>query len=303
MTVNILQRLSTVDIVTSACLVCPLWWNICKDPFMWRTIQITKLNNNSHSDLLKICRYAIDRSCGRLEEIEIKRFGTDDLLRYIAKNCSHLRYLGLVKCCEISDEGLIEAAKQLPLLEELDILFSYFTKDSLEVIGKSCPLLKSLKYNIGDNGDDIWYNEPFSFIKSMPQLRHLESRSDLLNGDELLSILDECPLLESLDVEACDYLFLTGDELKRCRDQIKNLRLPFRYEDDFFYDDDTYFDSLGENSSDRSNLDYEDDYDLDDSDWGAISGVDKRGYFYRLLGLLPSPRENSDDSDHSEDDP
>ncbi|KAK2441828.1 putative F-box/LRR-repeat protein [Trifolium repens] len=66
-TVNILQRLSTVDIVTSACLACPLWWNICKDPFMWRTIQIIiKLNNNSHSGLLKICRYAIERSCGCL---------------------------------------------------------------------------------------------------------------------------------------------------------------------------------------------------------------------------------------------
>jgi hypothetical protein len=50
-------------------------------------------------------------------------------------------------------------------------------------------------------------------------------------------------------------------------------------------------------------LDYEDDDDVDDSDWGAISGVDKRGYFYRLLGLLPSPRENSDDSDHPQDDP
>ncbi|WJX32157.1 hypothetical protein P8452_20518 [Trifolium repens] len=169
---------------------------------------MTDLNNNSHGDLLKICRYAIERSCGHVEEIDIERFGTDDLLSYVAKNCSHLRYLRLVKCREISDEGLIEAAKQLPLLEDLDILFSNFTKNSLEVIGKSCPLLKSLKYNIGDNGDNIWYNED----------------------------------------------------------------------------------------------DYEDDYDLDDSDWSAISGLDKRGYFYGLLGLLPSPRENSDHSDHSEDD-
>ncbi|PNX61921.1 F-box protein skip19, partial [Trifolium pratense] len=39
-TANILQRLDTIDIVTSVCHVCPLWWNICKDPFMWRTIKI-----------------------------------------------------------------------------------------------------------------------------------------------------------------------------------------------------------------------------------------------------------------------
>ncbi|GAU22405.1 hypothetical protein TSUD_122910 [Trifolium subterraneum] len=298
-TVNILQRLSTVDIVTRACLVCPLWWNICKDPFMWRTIQMIKLHNST-GELLKICQYAIERSCGCLEDIDIKRFGTDDLLKNIAENGSHLRRLRLVDCGEISDTGLIEAAKQLPLLEELDILFSYFSKDALEVIGHCCPLLKSLKWS---NEFNFWYVEvePFSFIKTMPQLRHLELCSDLLTNDELLAILDECPHLESLDIEACNSLVLCGDVRERCCEQIKNLRLP----DDFFCDDDTYFDGLSENSSDYSNMDYEDDYDLgdSDSDSGAITGDDKRGYFYGLLGLLPSPRENSDDSDHSDDDP
>jgi len=41
LTKNILRRLDTVEIVTSARNVCPLWWNICKDPLMWRTIQMT----------------------------------------------------------------------------------------------------------------------------------------------------------------------------------------------------------------------------------------------------------------------
>ncbi|PNX90020.1 F-box protein skip19 [Trifolium pratense] len=86
-TANILQRLNTIDIVTSACKVCPLWENICKDPLMWRTIRM-RYNDASpyifnHVDLVKICRFAVKQSCGHLEDIDIDYFCTDDLLRYI----------------------------------------------------------------------------------------------------------------------------------------------------------------------------------------------------------------------------
>ncbi|MCI29699.1 F-box protein SKIP19, partial [Trifolium medium] len=83
---NILQRLDIINIVTSVCLVCPLWWNICKHPSMWRTIQMSNNETSRYSDedLVKICRYAVERSCGQLEYIEIVSFCTDDLLQYIA---------------------------------------------------------------------------------------------------------------------------------------------------------------------------------------------------------------------------
>jgi hypothetical protein len=86
-TTNILQRLNSFEIVTSACQVCPLWWNICKDPLMWRTIDMTRRSRSRYyadENLVKICRIAIDRSCGQLENIDIQDFGTDDLLAYIA---------------------------------------------------------------------------------------------------------------------------------------------------------------------------------------------------------------------------
>lgn len=81
-TKNILCRLDTIEIVTSACLVCPLWWNICKNPLMWQTIHISNLLSSSY-DLVKICTYAVDRSCGHLKSIDIEYFCTDDLLKYI----------------------------------------------------------------------------------------------------------------------------------------------------------------------------------------------------------------------------
>ncbi|KAI5435381.1 hypothetical protein KIW84_021985 [Lathyrus oleraceus] len=89
-TMNILQRLDTVALVTSASVVCPLWWNICKDPHMWTTIDMMNNLSLTHSELAyssrleKICRYAVDRSCGHLKDIYIKSFGTDGVLLHIA---------------------------------------------------------------------------------------------------------------------------------------------------------------------------------------------------------------------------
>lgn len=84
LTTIILQKLNTIEIVTSASPVCSLWWNICKDPLMWRTIDMIEDSDHPNHKLEKICRYAIDRSCGHLEDISIGNFATNDLLKYIA---------------------------------------------------------------------------------------------------------------------------------------------------------------------------------------------------------------------------
>jgi hypothetical protein len=83
-------KLDTIEIVKSVCLVCPLWWNIFKDPFMWRSIHMSNLVCSSNmfsndSEMSKICRYAIERSQDNLLDIDIKYFATDDLLQCIAQ--------------------------------------------------------------------------------------------------------------------------------------------------------------------------------------------------------------------------
>jgi hypothetical protein len=70
---------------------------------MWRTIQMTDIRILRHepSTLSKLCRYAVDQSCGRLEDIYIKYFGTDDLLKYVADRyrCAYSILLNNFLCC------------------------------------------------------------------------------------------------------------------------------------------------------------------------------------------------------------
>ena len=51
----------------SACRVCPVWWNSPYDDV----------------ELLKICFRVVERICDHLEEIDIVRFGTNNLLECI----------------------------------------------------------------------------------------------------------------------------------------------------------------------------------------------------------------------------
>jgi hypothetical protein len=84
-TASILQRLGAIEILTSAQHVCKLWYNLCKDPSMWRTIEMLNCYNLMYIyDLEKMCRRAVDRSSGQLRDINLEFFVNDDLLNYIA---------------------------------------------------------------------------------------------------------------------------------------------------------------------------------------------------------------------------
>lgn len=226
---NILQRIDIVERVTSVCLVCSLWWNIYKDPLMWRTIQMAN-HIAYYNYYATICRYAIERRCDYLEDINIHVFGAGDLLRGISNCGSHLRRMKLVHPWGISGLKLSQACRELSQLEELEFTFSFVAKDDLETIGQYCPLLKVMKLSV--TCMELSYakrdDEAFAIAKTMPGLRYLKISGILLTNDGVLAILDGCPLLESLDLEGCvcNKNGLSKSLRKQCHERIKDLELP-----------------------------------------------------------------------------
>ncbi|CAK7327720.1 unnamed protein product [Dovyalis caffra] len=237
---SILRRLGTIDILANVERVCKTWRNICKEPSMWRSIDMRNLGNilDMEYDIVKICRHAVDRSSGALLQINIEYFGTDDLLLYIANRSTKLKSLRLVFCQNISDEGLIAAAAKIPLLEELDLSYCSFSKVALEEVGHCCPLLKSFKLNTAGyrhpriESDD----EALAIAESMPRLHHLQMFGNKVTNHGLQAILDGCPHLESLDVRQCFNVILEGQLGRRFSERIKDLRYPNDSTDDYPFD-------------------------------------------------------------------
>ncbi|VYS61745.1 unnamed protein product [Arabidopsis thaliana] len=231
LTSSILLRLGAIEILQNAQKVCKPWHRVCKDPSMWRKIDIDNRNDRAafKYDLESMCRHAVDRSHGGLIEIEIWYYGTNDLIMYIADRSSNLKSLGLVRCFPITDEGVAKAVSKVPLLEYLEVSYCLFSGESLRDIGRSCPNLKTLKLNRAP--EIMFSNSGFddnakAIAESMPELRHLQLLGNGLTNKGLNAILDGCPHLEHLDLRQCFNINLVGDLKKRCFERIKDLRCP-----------------------------------------------------------------------------
>ncbi|CAA0393541.1 F-box protein SKIP19 [Arabidopsis thaliana] len=231
LTSAILHRLGAIEILENAQKVCRSWRRVCKDPSMWRKIDMHNLGDLDDMDynLEIMCRHAVDRSQGGLVDIGIWYFGTVDLLNYIAHRSSNLRSLRLTRCSQITDDGFVEAVVKLPL-EELELSYCSFSVESLRVVGQCCLNMKTLKLNKHpqkENDDDA-----LAIAETMPKLRHLQLCGNGLSDTGLNAILDNCSNLEHLDLRRCFNVNLVGDLQKRCYESVKVVRHP----NDSFHD-------------------------------------------------------------------
>ena len=90
-TLMILMKLDTIEILENAQFVCKLWYNLCKDPSIWRNVM---MQNVDEPELAfkheKMLYSAVDRSSGGLIKLDIEGFGSDELISYISQ-----RYVSL----------------------------------------------------------------------------------------------------------------------------------------------------------------------------------------------------------------
>ncbi|KAL8103332.1 hypothetical protein AgCh_027775 [Apium graveolens] len=187
--------------------------------------------------------------------------GLKDVMMHDLKSCL-LRRLRLVSCSRITEEGLNEMFRKLPLLEELHLCYIPISRQIIEVIGRCCLQLKSFSLN---RQNFIWphyeFNEEaLAIAENLPGLRHLQLLGNGMTRPGLEAILDNCIQLESFDMRQCFNLAYIGDDLeKRLHQQIKNIRLPFDSAEDYGFsaaiyeisDEDYDFGSVTSGGSDR----------------------------------------------------
>ncbi|KAI3910480.1 hypothetical protein MKX01_034874 [Papaver californicum] len=115
-----------------------------------------------------------------------------------------LRCLRLVSCYKVSDDALINMAKETVLLEDLEISKIILAQPSRDY------RRPHIKYD----------DEALAIAENMPQLPHLHLFGNKLTNVGLRDILNSCLHLESLDPRKCLNVNLDGDLLKSCKDRL-----------------------------------------------------------------------------------
>ncbi|XP_006339379.1 putative F-box/LRR-repeat protein 23 isoform X2 [Solanum tuberosum] len=259
---NILHRLGAVEILETAEKVCSKWRRVCKDPSMWRVIDMWNLGDLSDMDydLEVMCRYAVDRSQGEVVDINLQYFATGQLLEYIAERSGKLKRLSIACCYGMVCESLVEVVQKFPLLEELSLTHTTITIEGIEALGRSCPRLKlfelnnSLYMGSGDyfDNEDVRNEEALAIAKNLPTLHHLQLIGNRMTIKGVEAILDNCPHLVSLDLRLCKYVSLNKVLSNRISGRIKDLKHPH----DSLAGLEFSFEACGEYDEDQMSDDY-----------------------------------------------
>ncbi|XP_074267300.1 F-box protein SKIP19-like [Silene latifolia] len=227
-TLMILMKLGAVEILESVQFVCKMWYILCKEPSLWRTIRIHNLARARREiNHEKMLFNAIDRSDGRLIDLDINRFGSDELCSYVSSRSSQLKRLRLTRCRNISADAVIQALEKLSCLEEVELSFCRFQVAKTVAIINACPSLTTFKFNkLGgfEGSYEACDEEALAIAGRMPELRHLQLIENNMTSVGLTAILDACPHLQSLELRECYELHLTPSLRKRLSEEIKDLQ-------------------------------------------------------------------------------
>ncbi|CAL5008095.1 unnamed protein product [Urochloa decumbens] len=223
---SIFTKLGAVEVLMGAGLVCHSWLFAAKVPSLWRYLNMTKDNNvvkemcsSGARDLLcAMAKEVVDRSGGQLEVFIGEEFVDDDLIKYIGGRTPSLKILHLTSCFTVLNEGFVEAINRFPLLEELKLSAceNIGGRATYEAVGKACRNLKRfevakympLPYSFEIDQEDNSDCDAARGIATMRGLHSLKISHSKLNNKALAAILDNCPHLESLDLDYCFNIFM-----------------------------------------------------------------------------------------------
>ncbi|GJN39446.1 hypothetical protein PR202_gb28567 [Eleusine coracana subsp. coracana] len=239
--VDVFQRLGPCyEIMWGTERACKAWRRAAiSEPLLWRHIDISTGSQRSQCQPTMACA-AVDRSRGQCEAF----CGPVDMdtLLYLVERAPLLKSLHLSTSCKVDNEIFTMALKKLTILEDLEISASYSRENLLKYVCQACPQLEKLRVTLIDDidygSDGSSYMEfsdgGFCEISTMCKLRSLKLLDFELTMEGLTTILDNCPILESLHITGSilDIQEMDEDLQVKCA-RVKNLILPV---DDDKYD-------------------------------------------------------------------
>ncbi|RCV29702.1 hypothetical protein SETIT_6G033400v2 [Setaria italica] len=232
------------EIMEGADRACSSWRRVAVgEPKLWRCVDMGKARqwSSTRKPWRATARGAVDRAAGQCEAFSGPC--DDEFLTYLVERAPSLKILHLRHDDSFKVALDVKLLKKLPLLEDVDISLSYFSDGAsqvlFEAICEASPQLQKLRMSFDVCSDSNYYDDDMDFsdkayvIPVMSELHSLELVGYNLTAAGLTAIIDNSPVLESLNVTG-GYIIGTMDQelLAKCA-RVKNLVLPSDSDEDY----------------------------------------------------------------------
>ncbi|KAK3144647.1 hypothetical protein QOZ80_4AG0315890 [Eleusine coracana subsp. coracana] len=218
-------RIPADEVARNVARVCRAWRAATASPDMWGDVDIEawcrRVNCRAKADAA--VRRLVARAQGTLRRLSVYRIG-NAAFTCVAASGKLLNVLQ-IPMSDVTDGAVEKHAECLPALRVLDISNCLkITSRGIEALGRHCKLLIQLKRNMpppelpmGNNAAaKVVQEEALAVANTMPVLQQLELAYGLFSDIALDAVLNECPLLRTLDILGCWNVRLDGDIEERC---------------------------------------------------------------------------------------
>ncbi|XP_050374633.1 F-box/LRR-repeat protein At3g48880-like [Argentina anserina] len=261
--VNIFGRVGMESLLLDIPFVCKPWHQASLNPSCWESLVFPELTNPNtyddeytyscfdkfsyvyefdgiHVSVDAFVKFVIDRSKGRTTLLELSPCASEDVLKYAADQCPHLKALSLPSDLIDNESRIIkELIGKWKHLESLVLGNS----DKLEKFLTHCKNLRFLHVENASVGE----KEAKAIVTFLPELKKLILKGASINRDEVVTLLHGCkelrphhlaPLKElvHLDVSNCEGFDGKDEEIAKLASHIANFTSEGSYVDDDDYD-------------------------------------------------------------------
>ncbi|KAL5715705.1 hypothetical protein ACHQM5_017491 [Ranunculus cassubicifolius] len=228
----IFSKLDTTEILCHAQFVCSSWLRFAQEHTLFRYISVPDVPlNYPVDDIAKILKEAVDRSCGELVKIYLgEPWCNDKLLHYIVQKSNSLKSLRLSRLGDVTKDGLIEACKRLPHLEEFEVrdCNCYWALEVIKELGISCSQLKRMGFyfSCGPPCQIECEEVELAIAQNLPRLQSLCLSRMWVTNKGFQAILDQCSLLDHIDFCLCLSNDIKEDLKERSVDKFRDGQFP-----------------------------------------------------------------------------
>ena len=118
----------------------------------------------------------------------------------MVKKFKKLQHITLNNMDGVTDESIIEIAKNCPELKKIEMELVAVTENGLYALANSCPKLEKISLFGNDGGGVIDYGI-IAIAEKCPKLREIQLGQTGVTDESIIKIAENCPKLKRLDIE------------------------------------------------------------------------------------------------------